>query len=201
MKLLIHLVVALVVCWSSPSMASARVHAYIDAQGVLHYASKGSKAARTFRPQAGIAHRRGQALQDNAAVLQSLQEIIQAAAARHGVDPLLITAVIQTESQFDPRAVSAKGAQGLMQLMPDTARDLQVADPFDPRENITGGTRYLRSLLDRYNGDLELSLAAYNAGPGKVRDEVPNIPETKTYVSRVMGNYKGYLRRGDSHDS
>ena len=182
-------------------MASARVQAYIDAQGVLHYASKGSKAARTFRPQAGIAQRRGQALKDNAAVLQSLHEIIQAVAAKHGVDPLLIKAVIKTESQFDPKAVSVKGAQGLIQLMPDTARDFHVDDPFDPRENITGGTKYLRSLLDRYNGDLELSLAAYNAGPGKVRDEVPNIPETKIYVSRVIGNYKGYQRHGYVRDS
>lgn len=79
-----------------------------------------------------------------------------------------------------------------MQLMPATARDLQVADPFDPQDNITGGTKYLRSLLDSYGWNLELSIAAYNAGPGKVKDAIPNIFETKIYVSRVLDHYHFY---------
>jgi len=79
-----------------------------------------------------------------------------------------------------------------MQLMPTTARDLQVTDPFDPQENITGGTKYLRHLLDSYDGDVELSLAAYNAGPGNIKGAIPNIPETRAYIAKVLDNYQSY---------
>jgi soluble lytic murein transglycosylase-like protein len=123
---------------------------------------------------------------------QTINAFIQTAATEHGVDPLLIKAIIKAESNFDPTAVSPKGAQGLMQLMPATARDLQVADPFDPQDNITGGTKYLRSLLDSYRWDVELSLAAYNAGPGNVKQAIPNIPETRAYVVKVLDNYQSY---------
>ena len=82
-----------------------------------------------------------------------------------------------------------------MQLMPATARDLQVADPFDPQDNITGGTKYLRSLLDSYGWDVELSLAAYNAGPGNVKDAIPNILETRIYIAKVLDNYQSSRRR------
>ncbi len=114
---------------------------------------------------------------------------------RARVDPLLVVkAVIKTESNFDPEAVSAKGALGLMQLMPATARELRVANPLDPLENVTGGTRYLRTLLDSYDGNVALSLAAYNAGPGRVKDAIPNIPETRTYVARVLRHYASYRK-------
>lgn len=115
--------------------------------------------------------------------------------ARHyRVDPPLIKAIIHTESDFNHRAVSRKGAQGLMQLMPDTARELSVINPFDPFENIEGGTRYLRKMLDIFGGDLMLSLAAYNAGPGLVSRTggVPLIPETLQYINRVLKRYKQY---------
>lgn len=119
---------------------------------------------------------------------------IRQIARRYRVDPPLIKAIIHTESDFDHRAVSSKGAQGLMQLMPATARELRVADPFNPRENIDGGTRYFRQMMDNFNGNLILSLAAYNAGPGLVRRTggVPRIPETLRYVNKVLKQYKHY---------
>lgn len=112
------------------------------------------------------------------------------------IEPTLIKAIIQTESAFNHRAVSRRGAQGLMQLMPDTARELRVANPFNPLENIDGGTRYLRQLLDSFNGNLQLSLAAYNAGPGLVSRTggVPEILETQQYVTKVIRQYKEYKR-------
>lgn len=119
------------------------------------------------------------------------------------LDPLLIKAVIKAESNFDFRAVSPKGAQGLMQLMPDTCKDMKVADPFDPRQNIRGGARYLRRMLDLFDGEVELALAAYNAGPEVVKSigGVPDYPETTAYVQRVLRHYKRYqsvaMLRGD----
>jgi soluble lytic murein transglycosylase-like protein len=105
----------------------------------------------------------------------------------------LIEAVIAVESNFDPRATSKKGAQGLMQLMPDTARDLAVTDPYDPAANIDGGARYLRQMLDLFNQDVTLALAAYNAGPNSVRAAggVPVITETVDYVRRVRAHFHG----------
>jgi hypothetical protein len=113
---------------------------------------------------------------------------------RYGVDPYLVKAIIKAESDFDHNAVSNKGAQGLMQLMPGTARDLNVVHPFNPRENIEGGVRYLRMLLDSFNGNLILSLAAYNAGPNLVKryQKIPAIPETIEYVKRVLAYYRQY---------
>lgn len=121
----------------------------------------------------------------------SLEETIVEASRLYGLPISLLKAVIKAESNYDHRAVSPKGAMGLMQLMPDTARDLYVRDPFCPRENIMGGARYLRWLLDRFNGDLTLALAAYNAGPAKVEASkgIPNIPETLEFVQRVIRFY------------
>lgn len=119
---------------------------------------------------------------------------INHAAHQHQLDPMLIKAVIKTESNFNPNAISPKGAQGLMQLMPGTARDLKVHDPFDVRQNIFGGAKYLRQMLDLFNGDVELCLAAYNAGPNRVAPAgiIPNIPETQAYVAKVLRHYKAY---------
>ena len=113
-------------------------------------------------------------------------EIITAASVRHGVDPELLYALIEVESTYRPDARSPKGAMGLMQLMPATARQYAVADPFDPTANVEAGTRHLRSLLDRY--DVDSALAAYNAGEGPVRKfgGVPPYPETRRYVSRIL---------------
>ena len=180
--------------FSSPSTAEATVAAYMDVQGNLHYVR--DKSSQTNRK---IVINRPVPRSTRESTPQTINTFIQAAATEHGIDPLLIKAIIKAESNFDPTAVSPQGAQGLMQLMPATAKDLQVSNPFDPQENITGGAKYLRFLLDSYGWNLELSLAAYNAGPGKVRDAITHIPETKTYVSKVLGNYQSYRKRQVSH--
>ncbi|HUO35565.1 MAG TPA: lytic transglycosylase domain-containing protein [Candidatus Acidoferrum sp.] len=116
------------------------------------------------------------------------ENLIRAAAARHGVDEKLVAKVIAAESNFNPRAVSPKQARGLMQLMPQTAALLSVRDVFDPAQNIDAGTKYLRELLDKYKGDLRLALAAYNAGPDMVEKYggVPPFAETQSYVERIL---------------
>lgn len=118
---------------------------------------------------------------------------IQDAAARYGVPERLVHSVIKVESQFNPRAVSVKGAQGLMQLMPATASQLGVNNSFDPRQNIDGGVRHLRWLIDRFGNNLPLALAAYNAGEKAVLNYrgIPPFPETRDYVSRVLYFYDG----------
>jgi len=120
---------------------------------------------------------------------------IRQVALRHGISPLLVAAIIEAESEFNPRAVSRKGARGLMQLMPATASSLSVHDSFDPHENIDGGVRHLRRLLDRFHGNVPLAVAAYNAGEQKVIDYggVPPYRETRRYVSKILRriNYRG----------
>src|SRR5580700_10083198 len=122
---------------------------------------------------------------------QPMDEVVNAVSGRHHLDPDLINSVIHAESGFNPRAVSPKGAQGLMQLMPQTASRLGVANSFDPGDNLEGGTRYLRELLERYNFDLIKALAAYNAGPGRVEQYhgVPPYYETQAYVARVVRDF------------
>jgi len=127
-----------------------------------------------------------------AAAMSPYHELVAAAASRYGVDAELITSVIAVESNFDPKAVSRKNARGLMQLLPETAARFGVKDVFDPAENIDAGTRYLRDLLQLYNNDLTLTLAAYNAGPDNVQKygRVPPFSETVSYVKRVKRNYE-----------
>ena len=120
------------------------------------------------------------------------RELVEAAAARYRVDADLITSVIAVESNFDPKALSPKNARGLMQLLPETAERMGVQNIYDPQENINAGTRYLRELLQRYNSDLALALAAYNAGPEAVEQygRVPPFEETLSYVRRVKRSYE-----------
>jgi hypothetical protein len=119
---------------------------------------------------------------------RAYDHLIKEAAKAYKLEPALIRSVIRMESAFDPFAVSRVGAMGLMQLMPDVAKELGVTDPFDPRQNIMGGSRLLRDLLDRHKGNLKLTLASYNAGPGtvaKYRNRIPPFKETRNYVKRI----------------
>jgi len=129
--------------------------------------------------------------QDIPAAPNTMDRIINHSSEKYGVGADLIRAVIRAESDFDPRATSPKGAMGLMQLMPETARDLGVEDPYDPAQNVMAGTRYLKMLLDRYDGNADVALAAYNWGMGNVERNPGRLPEeTKTYITRVT-RYRG----------
>ena len=129
-----------------------------------------------------------------------LHQLVQETAHKHNVDPNLVSAVISTESNWNTSAISRKGAQGLMQLVPETAQHFGVYNPFDPEQNVDAGVRYLSMLLDRYNGDLPKALAAYNAGPSAVDrwGGVPNYRETREYVQKVTSSY---FQPGSEHKS
>lgn len=171
---------------SLPLSAWATIYTFTDEAGTVHFTNVPDDPR--YRPTTGQ-RKRSPVASRNTVIYD---EHIREASLLYQIDPHLIKAVIQAESNFDCRAVSKKGAKGLMQLMPETAKDLNVYDPFDPQANILGGTLYLRQLLERFDGDLKMVLAAYNAGPNRVETlgEIPNIPETQTYVRRVLGNYK-----------
>jgi len=129
---------------------------------------------------------------------QQIDAAIDEAASRHNVDPNLVRSVIKVESNFNPHAVSRKGAMGLMQLMPATARSLNVSNPFDPAQNVDAGVRHLKSLLENYGGNIPLSLAAYNAGTAAVSRSagVPHFAETRSYVRRITDLYTGGVEGG-----
>ncbi len=173
---------------AAPSAEAGRpIYTFVGRDGVLHF----TDTPRDGRYRELPAARPGRAVR----VPQRWEYdgLIGLTAREHEIEPALVKAVIAVESNFDPEAVSRKGAQGLMQLMPVTASRLGVEDPLRPTENVRGGTRYLRLMLDRY-GDVERAVAAYNAGPGAVDryGGVPPYPETQDYVRRVLTYYRHY---------
>jgi len=129
-----------------------------------------------------------------------VEKLVREAAERHNVDPALVRAVIETESHWNPGAMSRKGAVGLMQLIPTTAQRFGASDAFNPKQNVDAGVRYLRRLLERYRGNLDLALAAYNAGEGAVdrANGIPSYRETRDYVRRVQ---EAYFRPGSGHQA
>lgn len=133
--------------------------------------------------------------------IKDYDELIVEASRYYSLPPALVKAVIAVESSFEPQAISPAGAQGLMQLIPQTAKEMFVENVFSPRDNVYGGTRYLRVLANQFRGDVRLTVAAYNAGPSAVEKAraVPNIPETVTYVQRVLRLYHHYLSNWRVH--
>ena len=173
------------------SADSAEIYKYVNEDGVVCYTDAPfGKTSQRMEGDKVLSKR-----QQKAAVLTraDFSSYVHQAAAKYDLEPELITAVITTESNGNHRAVSRKGAIGLMQLMPATANDLNVINPFNPEENIEGGTRYLKQLLERFNGNLTLALAAYNSGPKTVEKygAVPPILETRQYVKKVFSLYNG----------
>jgi len=171
--------------------ADADIYRYVDASGRVHF---------TDTPTHG---RYDMYMKEEAPVKasnRSYLDIIRRHATSYQLEEALVKAVIKVESDYQPRIVSRKGAQGLMQLIPQTAKDLKVSNPFDPYENIRGGSEYLRMMLDLFNNDVELALAAYNSGPSTVKryGGIPPYDETQKYVKKVKRYLDYYRRVGDT---
>jgi soluble lytic murein transglycosylase-like protein len=188
---------------AGPALAGAEeVYSYVDADGVLHFSNAPSdKRYRRVNRTGGSPMYHKPTAQARArpfaapggSKLERFREHVRTAAERYRLPEKLLLAVMAVESNYDPRALSEKGAMGLMQLMPGTAKEMFVSDAWDPGQNIEGGARYLRLLANQYAGDPVQVLAAYNAGPEAVRrsgGSVPNIPETREYVRKVVELWK-----------
>lgn len=193
----ISIFILLVALFPAMPAAASDIYKYEDDEGVLHFSDaptdhrfkifmRDIKKDRQLRTSFRLTRCAGNPAE--------FDPIINSCALQYGVDKSLVKAVIHAESGYDPNAVSAKGASGLMQLMPQTAKSLKVANSFDPADNIRGGVRYLKFLLDTFRGDVTLALAAYNAGLSRVAqyNGVPPYEETRNYVARVMQYRKSY---------
>jgi soluble lytic murein transglycosylase len=170
--------------------ARGDIYRYVDERGVIHFSNTPTGPEYVF-------FMKEEPVEED---INYILDLIQRYASRFNLEKELVCAVIKAESDYNPRAVSSKGAQGLMQLIPETARDLKVHDPFDVRENIRGGSQYLRMMLDKFSGDLDLALAAYNAGPGAVREYkgIPPYSETIRYIEKVKTYLEQYREESDS---
>jgi soluble lytic murein transglycosylase-like protein len=192
--------------FAAPRARAGELYSYVDEDGVIHFSNAPSDrryhrvngrpgGGGVYRSDAGGEARARPLAPTGSAAVEQFREHIRVAARKYQLPEELLLAVMAVESNFDPRAMSEKGAVGLMQLMPGTARDMYVADAWAPEQNIDGGARYLRILANQYNGDLVKTLAAYNAGPEAVRragDTVPDIPETREYVRKVVALYRAF---------
>jgi soluble lytic murein transglycosylase-like protein len=174
---------------SSASPAAAEIYTFIDEKGTVHF-SNAPKDPR-FNGKNQVAYLRKYRKQ---ADIREYDYFIRESADKYELDPHLVKAVVEAESNFDSYAVSHRGARGLMQLMPATAGDLEVKNSFNARQNIDGGCRYLRRMLDMFGGNISLALAAYNAGPTNVKKykNIPPFAETKNYVRSVLKKYQSY---------
>jgi hypothetical protein len=195
---------------ASPGSALAKVYTYMDPRGVVHFTNSPAHGGKEFAPSGDdLSFGGGQESRRYAntprmwtaarlARSTRFDALTLRAARRYRLPGALVKAVIAAESGFKPNARSHAGACGLMQLMPETARQMNVNDIFDPEENVLGGARYLRYLINAFAGDVRLAIAAYNAGPSLVSrlGRVPNIPETKGYVRRVLSLYRAYKKTG-----
>lgn len=175
--------------------ANADIYRYEDEEGIVHFTDAPTDKRftifmRDIRKDRQLRTR----FKFSCANPAEYEQIIRTCSDKYGVNVSLIKAVIHAESGYNPNAVSQKGASGLMQLMPGTARSLKVANSFDPRDNVEGGVKYLRFLLDTFRGDVSLALAAYNAGLNKVAKfgGIPPYAETRTYVNRVLSYMQSY---------
>jgi soluble lytic murein transglycosylase-like protein len=174
--------------WSWPAQADAQIYAWRDSNGTLVLSDRTIDAPTdVYKVEGAPSYVTTRPAEQPSTTRERYEPLIQEHATRQSLRPELVRAVIQVESGFDPRALSPKGAMGLMQLMPATARSLGVNNPWDPAQNIRGGTDYLRQLLDQYEGHEELALAAYNAGSGAVDRHrgIPPYRETRDYVRKV----------------
>ena len=184
--------VLLVVGSPGPLRAEGGLYRFVDARGVVHFTNRPSDDRfREIRAPAGLSVSKAAAMRRTSS--KAFDRLIARASDENGVPPALVKAVIHAESAFDPQAISHKGAMGLMQLMPATARTLGVREPLRAEDNVLGGTRYLRSLHERY-GSWTFTLAAYNAGPSAVDRYrgVPPYDETRKYVRKVLSYYRRY---------
>ena len=171
------------------SAVHADIYRYIDENGVMHFTNTPTLSTKNFK----LFLREKPKINPRYST-KKYDDIITNASQRHGVSFPLLKAIIKAESGFDPRAVSKKGAKGLMQIMPENFKPLGIKDPFDPSQNIHAGARYFKQMYDRFKGKLSLSLAAYNAGPTAVEryKTVPPYEETEEYVKRVLKFYYNY---------
>ncbi|MBK5276791.1 MAG: lytic transglycosylase domain-containing protein [Desulfuromonadales bacterium] len=178
------------------SPVRADIYRYEDDEGIVHFTDAPTdRRFKIFLRELKIDKQLRTKLQLSRSVNPAEYEhIISSCATKYGVSPSLIKAVIHAESGYNPNAVSSKGASGLMQLMPGTARSLKVSNSFDPKDNVEGGVKYLRFLLDTFHGDVSLAVAAYNAGLNKVAKYggIPPYNETRTYVNRVLSYMQSY---------
>src|SRR5256712_12731683 len=177
---------ALLIMKAGPSMAENKIQAFVGSDGKITFTNLVDNAPA---PIPSVILESTDLLGNE--MPAPLKTLVDTIASNHGVDPALVRAVMKTESNFDRWARSPKGAQGLMQLIPATARRFGVRDSFDPEQNVEGGVRYLKFLLEKFNGNLDLSLAAYNAGENLVErlGRIPPIPETTNYVRQVRASY------------